>query len=207
MSRLTNRWTNGVSLEQYAYDAAGHLTNRLDLSGAYQWVYDIRGRLRTNATPAGTLFYQYDANGNLTNLASGTSGGASVVYQYDALNRITNVVDNGLAGTKNTAYTFDGVGNLRTLAYPNGVTNLWPSPLPRTEAEREKDPKVAHNYKQVTPPEFRSLAGLLGRQARFGAAINLNAVSDTDFPEQPERKVWGNDGIKSSLEETELEWY
>ena len=107
------------------YDAAGELTNRKDLSGSYQWVYDLRGRLRTNSTPAGTLFYQYDANGNQTNLSSATSGGVSVVYQYDGLNRLTNVIDNGLNGTKNTAYTFDGVGNMQTLRYPNGVTNLW----------------------------------------------------------------------------------
>ena len=46
-------------------------------------------------------------------------------YQYDALNRMTNVIDNGLTGTKNTAYTYDGVGNLQTVAYPNSLTNLY----------------------------------------------------------------------------------
>ena len=125
MNRLTNRWTNGVSLEQYAYDPSGQLTNRTDPSGNYTWVYDHRGRLTTNSTPVGTLFYQYDGNGNLTNLSSATSGGVSAMYQYDALNRITNVIDNGLTGTKNTAYGFDGVGNLKALNYPNGVTNFW----------------------------------------------------------------------------------
>jgi RHS repeat-associated protein len=44
---------------------------------------------------------------------------------YDALNRVTNVIDNRLTGTKNTGYAFDGVGNLQSLSYPNGLTNLW----------------------------------------------------------------------------------
>jgi RHS repeat-associated protein len=35
------------------------------------------------------------------------------------------VIDNRLTGTKNTGYGFDGVGNLTSLKYPNGVTNLW----------------------------------------------------------------------------------
>ena len=50
-----------------------------------------------------------------------------VVRQSDPLNRITNVIDNGLSATKNTvAYNFDAVeGNLQTLKYPNGVTNLY----------------------------------------------------------------------------------
>jgi RHS repeat-associated protein len=71
------------------------------------------------------LYYQYDGAGNLTNLASATSNGVSLTYQYDAMNRLTNVIDNRLTGTKNTAYTFDGAGNLQTLKYPTGITNLW----------------------------------------------------------------------------------
>jgi uncharacterized protein RhaS with RHS repeats len=64
-------------------------------------------------------------NGNQASLSSATSGGVNLTYAYDALNRLTNVADNGLTGTKNTAYTFDGVGNLQTQKYPNGVTNLY----------------------------------------------------------------------------------
>ena len=98
--------------------------------GATGYAYDSRDRLQSkavawNSGPAITLNYAYDANGNLTNLWSSTSGGVTNVYQYDSLNRLTNVIDNGLNGTKNTSYTFDGVGNMQTLRYPNGVTNLW----------------------------------------------------------------------------------
>ncbi len=64
-----------------------------------------------------------DANGNQLSLESTTANGVDLSYQYDSLNRVTNVVDNRLTGTMNTAYAFDGVGNLATLRYPNGVTN------------------------------------------------------------------------------------
>jgi RHS repeat-associated protein len=124
MNRLWQRWATNTVLEHYDYDAAGQTTNRTDTSGSYSWVYDAGGRVRTNATPVGTLYYQYDFNGNLTSLCSGTVNGVTNAYQYDALNRLTNVVDNALSGTKNTAYTFDGVGNLKSLKYPNGITNL-----------------------------------------------------------------------------------
>ena len=62
---------------------------------------------------------------NLTNIQSATVGGVSIGYQYDALNRLTNVLDYGLSGPKNTAYTYNAVGDLQTLHYPNGVTNFY----------------------------------------------------------------------------------
>jgi RHS repeat-associated protein len=125
MNRLTARGTTNAVLELYGYNLDGQMASRTDAGGNYTWIYDNRDRLKTNSTPVGTLLYTYDANGNLTNMVSLTSGGVSVGYRYDALNRLTNVVDYGLSGTKNTAYTFDKVGNLQTLQYPNGVTNLY----------------------------------------------------------------------------------
>ena len=126
LGRLFKRaMINGVVLETYAYSATGQLTNRTDASGTYSWVYDNLGRLKTNSTPVGTLYYTYDANGNLLTLSSATANGVSLTYQYDALNRLTNVIDNRLTGTKNTGYAFDGAGNLQSLSYPIGITNLW----------------------------------------------------------------------------------
>jgi RHS repeat-associated protein len=126
MNRLAKRWKGTTVLESYAYDSLGELTNRVDSSGAYGWVYDDRGRATTNSTPVATLFYAYDANGNLTSLSSSTPNGVTNFYQYDALNRLTNVVDNSLSiSQKNTAYTYDGVGDLQTLSYPNSLTNLY----------------------------------------------------------------------------------
>ncbi len=125
MNRLLGQWFGSTNLAAYTYTSNGRRLTMTDASGTSTYMYDVRDRLKTNVTPEGTLFYLYDANGNLTNISSATSGGVSTVYQYDALNRLTNVIDNGLAGTKNTAYTFDRVGNLAALKYPNWVTNLY----------------------------------------------------------------------------------
>jgi hypothetical protein len=46
-------------------------------------------------------------------------------YRFDALNRMTNTIDNALSAT--TRYSFDSVGNLATMRYPDSlsVTNTW----------------------------------------------------------------------------------
>jgi RHS repeat-associated protein len=125
MNRLLGRWCLGTNLESYMYDADSEMTNRWDGAGSNFWTFDMRGRVTLNVTPVGKLTYTYDGNGNLTSLVSGTSGGVSLSYQYDALNRLTNAGDQRLSGSTNTVYAYDGVGNLLTYKYPNGVTNLW----------------------------------------------------------------------------------
>src|SRR5204862_4787385 len=107
------------------YSALGQLTNRVDALRTHSWVVDGLGRLKTNSTPAGTLKYTYDAAGNLLTLDSTTGSGVSWSYQYDELSRLKKATDNRLTGSKDTLYSYDGVGNLQTLTYPNGVTNLY----------------------------------------------------------------------------------
>jgi len=125
VNRLTARiYPNGTS-NTFTYTLTGQRQTMNDASGNYAYVYDSRDRLCTNSTPQGTLFYAYDANGNVTSITSSTPGGTLVTYQYDALNRLTNVLDARLTGTTNTAYGFDGVGNLQRMQYPNSVTNLY----------------------------------------------------------------------------------
>lgn len=46
----------------------------------------------------------------------------NLVYSYDPLSRLTNVLANGSATAE---YGFDLVGNLQTMRYSNGVTNLY----------------------------------------------------------------------------------
>jgi RHS repeat-associated protein len=127
LNRLTNRSSiNGYAVN-LAYNTTGQRTNMIDPSGSTVYRYDNRNRLvaRTNYLTGGptlALNYGYDTGGNLTNLWSISANGVTNFYQYDALSRLTNVLgrDSVSAG-----YTFDGVGNLRTVSYGSGVTNLY----------------------------------------------------------------------------------
>ena len=126
MNRLTNRASAGGLLAAYSYTADGQRQTMIDASGTSSYIYDVRGRVCTNMTPQGTLYYQYDPNGNLTNMSSSTSGGTEVSYQFDALNRLTNVLDASLGtAVTNTAYTYDTVGNLHQMQFPNGMSNAY----------------------------------------------------------------------------------
>jgi RHS repeat-associated protein len=126
LNRLTNRSAaNGYRLA-FAYSPTGQRTNMSDSSGTTAYLYDNRDRLANKVVswsggPMVSLNYAYDAAGNVTNLWSSTSGGVNLQYAYDPLNRITNVLANGSTAA---AYGFDLDGNLQSVRYGNGATNL-----------------------------------------------------------------------------------
>lgn len=122
LNRLTNKSSAGAYNIATTYTATGQRKTISDPSGGYTLAYDARDRLLTNSGPAGTLLYSYDIYGRLASIGSSRSGGASVSYTYDLLNRLANVVD-AVAGT--TTYGYDTVGNLRTVRYPNTLTNTY----------------------------------------------------------------------------------
>lgn len=122
LNRLTNRSSAGGYKITFAYSPTGQRTNMVDASGTNSYIYDNRDRLMTKTTPEGTLNYTYDGFGNMQTVQSSTTGGTSLTYNYDTLNRLTNVIDRF---TNSTTYDFDAVGNLRTVALPNKITNAY----------------------------------------------------------------------------------
>ena len=98
--------TTQYSTTQYAYDAAGNLTQ----------VTDPRGLVTT---------FTYDALGRRTQVQAppATSGGAApvTVFNYDGQDRVTKVTD---PRSLVTAYTIDGLGNTTAQQSPDtGTTN------------------------------------------------------------------------------------
>jgi RHS repeat-associated protein len=87
---------------QYAYDGANDFIGLTDANThTTQWGYDIFGRLtsKTNALGATIMTYSYDADNRMTNRA--------------------------MIGTT-TGYTYDAVGNLKTIIYPQlTISNLY----------------------------------------------------------------------------------
>jgi RHS repeat-associated protein len=127
MNRLVHQASvNGYAVS-YTYTPTGQRLTMTDAAGTTTNSYDSRDRLvqkmvSWSSGPVVFLNYAYDADGNVTNLWSSTTGGANLQYAYDPLNRITNVLAGGSAAA---SYGFDGVGNLQSIRYANGVTNLY----------------------------------------------------------------------------------
>jgi RHS repeat-associated protein len=128
MNRLTNRSSAGGYQVSFTYSPTGQRLSMTDSSGTTTYGYDTRDRLlgKTSAWAGGLLAiglgYAYDANGNVSNIWSSTPGGVNLQYSYDPLNRITNVL---AGGSLAASYGFDANGNLQSLRYANGATNLY----------------------------------------------------------------------------------
>jgi YD repeat-containing protein len=121
----------------YGYDNLGRQVSAESRNSGGQvlyqdaWTYDVRGRTTNHASSNGAITYDYDATGNLTLTQSNhPQGGAAVTYDYDGLNRLRNVydhnVDDGAGNVPAAAhYAYDGVGNLSTMSYSNGVQHAY----------------------------------------------------------------------------------
>jgi RHS repeat-associated protein len=128
MNRLVKK-TPDASLGEpsvsYTYNPAGQRASMTDASGTTLYTYDARHRLSSKQTPQGTLSYTYDAAGDLASVRSSNANGISVDYTYDDLNRIESVVDNRLAGSTTTTYSYDAVGNTFSATLPNGLQTTY----------------------------------------------------------------------------------
>jgi RHS repeat-associated protein len=119
-------------VETFTYWANGQVKNATmsetgkdDVVTSY--TYDNRDRLNIETQPDGTvLTYHYDEAGNRDQVSvtrTTVSGEQTTIsdYRYDALNRLATVIDS--SGT--TTYTYDDVGNQKTVVYPNGLATTY----------------------------------------------------------------------------------
>jgi RHS repeat-associated protein len=104
---------NGVSVCQYT--ATGNIALLTGAAGgATNYTYDAAGRITSFTDAEGTTSYTYDKNGNVLTVSDAQG---TITRQYDALNRVIKYTD----VNKNVVqYTYDAVGNLATIIYPNG---------------------------------------------------------------------------------------
>jgi RHS repeat-associated protein len=107
---------------ELTYTANGQRETMRDATGTTIYNYDSRGQLSTKQTPFGTLGYSYYANGSLARLWSRNMNGVNTSYAYDALNRLETVTDPNLG---NTTCTYDEVGNLKSVNYPNAIKHQY----------------------------------------------------------------------------------
>ena len=122
----------GPAFIVYTYDDAGQRISAATLDSTRTvlnqniWTYDERGRVLSKDGDQGVLSYTYDVANNLTGMQSDNTNGVDLTYTYDALNRLSTVSDSGASvPPAEHTYSYDEVGNLKTLTYQNGVTHTW----------------------------------------------------------------------------------
>jgi RHS repeat-associated protein len=135
VTQVAETTPSGTHTTAYTYDTAGQLTTvTRDGSTTAQYQYDLNGN-RTNYTDAnnsattatyddqdrllsyGTLTYAYNANGERTS-ATDTASNQTTTYGYDTLGQLTTVA---LPNGHTITYTYDADGN-RIARADNGTT-------------------------------------------------------------------------------------
>ena len=126
LNRLVNSTTPLGKSTLYAYDANGNMRTRTDPKGnTTTYTFDALDRLTRIEYPNGSyLTATYDAE---SNTLTATGFGTSRTDAWDALNRVTSITFNFGPFTKTVNYTYDEVGNRRTMTYPEGqvITYTW----------------------------------------------------------------------------------
>jgi RHS repeat-associated protein len=112
----------GTTQVSYTYTPTGRRASMTDASGTTSYTYDRVDRPLVKSTPFGDVRSFWDRAGNQLSLNSpSVSFGASMSYIYDADNRLASVTD----AVGSTNYSYDAVGNLSGVTYPNGVSTSY----------------------------------------------------------------------------------
>ncbi len=123
--RLTSLATPDGRTVLYQYDADGRMTRVTDGADVTTYTYNATtGLLASQTLPNGiTTTYTYDADGRLTGVMHKTAANALVMgfnYTLNALGQRTSVTKQTPSGSELTSYTYDPMGRLKTVTYPNG---------------------------------------------------------------------------------------
>jgi RHS repeat-associated protein len=105
---LSNSWT-------YSYDNEKNVTERVDANGAKTtFKYYPDNQLNTVTYPDHSVSYEYNPDNKPTKMVDNLG---STTWEYDLLNRVTKQVD---PLNRTIGYTYDAVGNIKGLKYPDG---------------------------------------------------------------------------------------
>ncbi|MGR3278198.1 putative Ig domain-containing protein [Acaryochloris marina NIES-2412] len=105
----------------YEYDEAGRPVSQTSSSGeVISTVYTENGSAATVTNQNGTTTYLYDNNGGLSGIDA--PNGSSIRYERDLLGRVIRLIEKASVEATEavTQYTYDEVGNLKTVIDPLG---------------------------------------------------------------------------------------
>lgn len=118
LNRLIDMTSPLGKTTRFTYDANGNVKTRKDaLLRTTTYTYDALDRLMKTAYPTTNLTFTYDGEGNRL---TAVGFGFARTDVYDALNRVMSTTFNYGSFSKQIQYTYDQVGNRKTMRYPEG---------------------------------------------------------------------------------------
>ncbi len=115
--RLASETTVSGGTITYGYNALDLLSETTNARGQNRnFTFDDAGRIISFTDTEGTTSYTYDANGNILTV---TDPKGIITHEFDALNRVIKAT--GINGNV-LQYSYDPVGNLSSITYPDGKT-------------------------------------------------------------------------------------
>jgi RHS repeat-associated protein len=125
-NRLTQSTLASGNTIAYSYDSAGRIITQTATSGGTtSTTYTSDGAINTVQNSTGQIKYTYDVNGGLSGIDD--PNGSSIRYERDILGRVTKITEKATPTATGavTQYTYDAVGNLKTVIDPiGGVTTM-----------------------------------------------------------------------------------
>jgi len=109
----------------YTYDSAGREIKQTLSSGeVINTTYNEEGSVATRTNSTGTTTYHYNLSGSLSGIDY--PSGSSIKYEYDILGRVVKVTEKASPNSQPavTEYTYDEVGNIKTVKDPVGGVTL-----------------------------------------------------------------------------------
>ena len=106
----------GRSSYEYAYDAAGNLTNVVDALQETKYTYDDINRLKRMDYEDGEYAaFFYDENSNIT---TAKTAEVEVEYLYNEIDQLTDAVTRMDGNTFNLGYDYNAAGSCTNIIYP-----------------------------------------------------------------------------------------
>jgi RHS repeat-associated protein len=175
-NRLTRVTTGGGRTTNYTYDSRNLPATIVEPSGqSSSFTYDEAQRLTRLVDPVGQIDYGYD---DVNRLLTVSSGGKTISREYDAVGRVTKFTD---SEGNVLRYTWDAVGNLVKLTYPDGKT-------------------VAYAYDAAN--RMSRITDWKGRTTKYAYDADGRLIGTTRPNGTVETRVWNEAGELAELVDT-----
>lgn len=204
LNRLINKTFQDGSTSTFEYNANGNVTsmNQVAMETILIEVnYDYAGRELgvefTFPNFSRAVDYSYDPIDNLETI--NTKSG-SIIYDYDALNRKISTTDQ-IGGI--TSFTYDNVGNLLDILYPNTFTSLYEyDPLNRLIDLQTNDSKGT--FVQGFVYTYDAVGNRLSEINLFGDGIyttydEMNRIVEVDDMNTGDLSQYSYDGVGNRM--------